>query len=81
MVDTGAEAWCDCAADGCYKLFTFLFSFVQLVSTGVDALVKVWVIKTSECISTFEDGHDDKVTLICDDTYIFQLSLLFVFKR
>ncbi len=29
---------------------------------GADGLVKLWTIKTSECVNTF-DHHDDKVLL------------------
>lgn len=33
----------------------------QLLSCGDDSVVKLWTIKTSECIATFEDAHDSKI--------------------
>ena len=33
---------------------------VQLLSSGADGLVKLWSVRTTECLNTF-DGHDDKV--------------------
>lgn len=33
---------------------------MQLVSTGSDGLIKLWTIKSRECINTF-DKHTDKV--------------------
>lgn len=32
-----------------------------MLSCGDDAVVKLWTIKTSECIGTFEDAHDNKI--------------------
>ena len=34
---------------------------MQLVSSGNDGLVKVWTIRTNECVTTL-DGHMDKVS-------------------
>lgn len=44
------------------KEFSSLFSFtVSLLScSGSDGLVKLWTIKTNECVKTF-DAHQDKV--------------------
>lgn len=36
------------------------FSGMQILSCSGDGLLKLWTIKTSECIATF-DGHDGKV--------------------
>lgn len=36
---------------------------MQLVSTGSDGLMKLWTIKTSECVNTF-DAHEDKIWAI-----------------
>ena len=33
---------------------------MQLVSSGNDGLVKVWTIRTNECVTTL-DSHEDKV--------------------
>ena len=39
----------------------FLNTGLQLLSGGADGLVKLWMLKTSECIKTF-DEHVDKVS-------------------
>ncbi len=36
----------------------------QLISTGSDGLVKLWSIKSNECVGTF-DEHDDKLWALC----------------
>lgn len=33
---------------------------MQLISSGSDGLVKLWTIRTNECITTM-DGHEEKV--------------------
>ena len=33
---------------------------LQLLSSGADGLVKLWNVRTTECLNTF-DGHEDKV--------------------
>lgn len=33
---------------------------MQLVSSGSDGLVKLWTIKSNECVSTM-DNHEDKI--------------------
>lgn len=33
---------------------------MQLVSSGSDGLVKLWTIKTTECVTTL-DNHTDKI--------------------
>ena len=33
---------------------------VQLLSSGADGLVKLWNVRSTECLNTF-DGHEDKV--------------------
>ena len=33
---------------------------VQLVSSGADGLMKLWSVRSTECLNTF-DGHEDKV--------------------
>uniref|UniRef100_A0A672PIJ7 Uncharacterized protein n=1 Tax=Sinocyclocheilus grahami TaxID=75366 RepID=A0A672PIJ7_SINGR len=38
----------------------FVSRGTQLVSSGSDGLVKLWTIKTNECVKTF-DAHQDKV--------------------
>ena len=38
----------------------FISSGMQLLSSGSDGLLKLWNIKTSECVDSF-DGHEDKV--------------------
>ena len=38
----------------------FVRRSAQLVSSGSDGLVKLWSLRTSECVSTL-DGHEDKV--------------------
>ena len=42
--------------------FAFLTSGMQLLSTAGDGVMKLWTIKTNECVNTF-DGHDAKVKL------------------
>lgn len=37
----------------------FLNQASQLISSGSDGLIKLWNIKTSSCVATF-DEHDDK---------------------
>jgi U3 small nucleolar RNA-associated protein 13 len=39
----------------------FLTAGTQLISSGSDGLVKLWNIKSNECIDTM-DEHEDKVT-------------------
>ena len=39
---------------------TFLSHGMQLLSAGTDGLLKLWTIKTNDCVGTF-DGHDDRV--------------------
>ena len=36
----------------------------QLISTGSDGLIKLWSIKSNECVGTF-DEHDDKLWALC----------------
>jgi U3 small nucleolar RNA-associated protein 13 len=38
----------------------FVTSGMQLISASSDGLLKLWNIKTGECVNTFE-GHTDKV--------------------
>jgi U3 small nucleolar RNA-associated protein 13 len=38
---------------------SFLNQGTQLVSSASDGLIKLWSIKTSECVGTF-DEHEDK---------------------
>jgi U3 small nucleolar RNA-associated protein 13 len=38
-----------------------LFPLLQLLSCGDDSVVKLWTIKTSECVATFSDAHDGKI--------------------
>lgn len=33
---------------------------MQLVSSGSDGLIKLWTIKTGECVNTF-DNHTEKI--------------------
>lgn len=33
---------------------------VQLLSSGADGLMKLWNVRSTECLNTF-DGHEDKV--------------------
>ena len=33
---------------------------VQLVSSGADGLLKLWNVRSTECLNTF-DAHEDKV--------------------
>ena len=47
----------------------------QLLSTGSDGLLKLWTIKTSECVDSF-DHHTDKVPALscpppCPGTVFF----------
>ena len=37
-----------------------IFIILPLHSSGSDGLLKLWTIKTNECVKTF-DAHDDKV--------------------
>lgn len=39
---------------------SFVSAGTQLLSTGSDGLLKLWSVKTSECLNTF-DEHEDKV--------------------
>ncbi len=39
---------------------TFLNKGLQLLSAGADGLIKLWTIKTNECVDTYE-AHSDKV--------------------
>lgn len=36
----------------------------QAISAGADGLVKVWSIKTAECINTL-DNHEDRIWALC----------------
>ena len=36
---------------------------VQLLSSGADGLLKLWSVKSTECLNTF-DEHEDKVGTI-----------------
>lgn len=38
----------------------FLTAGMQLISSGSDGLVKLWTIKTNECVTTL-DNHEDKI--------------------
>lgn len=38
----------------------FITRGLQLVSVGADGLLKLWSVKTSECLKTFEH-HDAKI--------------------
>ena len=42
----------------------FLNNGTQLISSASDGLIKLWNIKTSECVGTF-DKHDDKAWALC----------------
>ncbi len=45
---------------------------VQLLSSGADGLMKLWSVRTTECLNTF-DGHEDKVCCVFQDaTYVRQ---------
>ena len=35
---------------------------VQLVSSGADGLLKLWNVRSTECLNTF-DAHEDKVCI------------------
>jgi len=39
---------------------SFLTHGMQLLSAGSDGLLKLWTIKTNECVATY-DAHDDRV--------------------
>jgi U3 small nucleolar RNA-associated protein 13 len=39
---------------------SFITRGTQLISAGADGLVKLWTIKTNECVNTF-DHHEDKI--------------------
>ena len=41
---------------------SFLSHGMQLLSAGSDGLVKLWTIKSNDCIATL-DAHDDRVRL------------------
>jgi U3 small nucleolar RNA-associated protein 13 len=43
----------------------FLNHGMQLMSCGADAVIKLWVIKTNECINSFDDAHSDKIWAMC----------------
>ena len=34
---------------------------MQLLSSAADGAMKLWTLKTSECVATYEDEHQDKV--------------------
>ena len=40
----------------------FITSGTQLISSGSDGLVKLWSIKNTECMNTF-DNHTEKVRI------------------
>ena len=42
----------------------FLNNGTQLISSASDGLLKLWNIKTNECVGTF-DKHDEKVWALC----------------
>lgn len=42
----------------------FLNNGTQLISSASDGLLKLWNIKTNECVGTF-DKHDDKAWALC----------------
>ncbi|CAN0871079.1 Zinc finger CCCH domain-containing protein 17 [Linum grandiflorum] len=51
------------------------FGAGMMFSGSIDGTIKVWDIKTSECIATFK-GHDDAVTsLLCFDKFLLSCSL------
>lgn len=45
----------------------------QVASCGGDGLVKIWCLKTSECITTL-DKHSSKVWAMSSNDYIFTIS-------
>lgn len=42
------------------NVVTVVLAVVQLLSSGADGLVKLWNVRSTECLNTF-DGHEDKV--------------------
>lgn len=42
----------------------FLNHGTQLISSASDGLLKLWNIKTNECVGTF-DEHNDKIWALC----------------
>jgi U3 small nucleolar RNA-associated protein 13 len=50
----------------------FINQATQLISSGSDGLLKLWNVKTYECIATW-DAHTDKIWSLCasqDDVYL-----------
>ena len=48
----------------CTRTHTIVIVYIPFHHSGSDGLMKLWTIKTSECVKTF-DGHQSKVwTLI-----------------
>ena len=43
---------------------SFLNHGTQLVSSASDGLIKIWNIKTNECVGSF-DEHNDKTWALC----------------
>lgn len=57
----------------------FITRGLQLVSVGADGLLKLWSVKTSECLKTFEH-HDAKIwALIGMSTYLLAGLLLVLY--
>lgn len=57
----------------------FITRGLQLVSVGADGLLKLWSVKTSECLKTFEH-HDAKIwALIGMLKYLLAGLLLFLY--
>lgn len=40
--------------------FNLIFNRLEYILLGADGLVKLWTVKTNECIATY-DQHEDKV--------------------
>uniref|UniRef100_A0AAR2J984 Transducin (beta)-like 3 n=1 Tax=Pygocentrus nattereri TaxID=42514 RepID=A0AAR2J984_PYGNA len=56
----------------------FVSRGTQLVSGGSDGLVKLWTIKTNECVKTF-DAHQDKVWALHGKWSVTPLRIVLVF--
>lgn len=55
------------------NLMAFMINLIDV--SGADGLVKLWTVKSNECIATY-DNHEDKV-LVNTLLYFFTLVIIF----
>jgi WD40 repeat protein len=64
LVFLSAQCYCQTleAHDSSVLRVAFVTAGMQLLTTSSDGLMKLWTIKSNDCVGTF-DAHTDKVTL------------------